>query len=324
MRKYIVFIIIAFLFPCESLRAQEYKIGPEDILSVTFWQEPGLNNTVRVSQDGTIIMPVIGSITAAGMTPSSLATKIVKRISVFNKKISQASVVVTRYGSKTVYVTGHVMQPGKYAFEKIPNLWKIILEAGGPAETAKLNQVKIVRGSGGNALRVNLAKFQKKGELSKLPKIYPGDTINVPGRAAETTGSDAGTGGGITSAQVDEDVVYIYGQVARPGGYKFSKNLSVLEAIIIAGGPTPDAKLKEVKIIMRNRRYSSVATIDLERYSKKGTPPPFPLQPGDTIFIPRKKASSFWSMFQGGVVSDILRVVVTTATSILLYNWMVQ
>lgn len=324
MRRSISCMIISILIvipASETLFAQEYKIGAEDVLAITFWQQPQLNTNVRVNQDGTIVLPVIGSITAAGLTPTDLATKIVGKISFFNRNISQASVVVTQYGSKKVYVNGYVMQPGKYAFEVIPDLWKIILEAGGPAETAKLDQVKIIRGGAesGKTLTVDLTEFLSEGNLSRLPPIYPGDTIQVPGVNPRAVDSEGASVGGIKSAQVIEDVVYIYGQVARPGGYQFTRNLSLLEAIIIAGGPTPLAKLDEVKIIMKGERYSTVATLNLETYAKQGTPAPFLLKAGDTIFIPEKKSSVIVQTLQRGILYEVMRVVLTAGTSILIY-----
>ncbi|HDI52387.1 MAG TPA: polysaccharide export protein, partial [Bacteroidetes bacterium] len=174
--------------------AQEYIIGADDVLNVTFWQQPDLNSTVKVGQDGKIELPVIGSIQAAGLTPSQLSRRIAERISLFNTKITQASVVVVQYGSKKIYVTGHVLNPGKYTFESIPNLWELILEAGGPAETAILSNIKIIRGGaeGKKSIVVDLTKFLEKGNISELPKLYPGDTVYIPG----VTGAVAGAAGG--------------------------------------------------------------------------------------------------------------------------------
>jgi len=70
---YYTFVIVNLIVFAGIAAAQEYKIGPEDVLSVTFWQEPQLNTNVRVNQNGTIVLPVIGTITAAGLTPNELA-----------------------------------------------------------------------------------------------------------------------------------------------------------------------------------------------------------------------------------------------------------
>jgi len=323
MKSLIVWIAINFMVITSMTFAQEYKIGPEDVLSISFWQQPQLNTSVRVNQSGTISLPVIGNVTAAGLTPTELATKIVGRISLFNKNISQASVNVVQYGSKRIYVTGNVLQPGKYEYEVMPDLWKILLEAGGPAETARLDQVKIIRGGtdAGKTIIVDLTEFLGEGDISKLPPIYPGDTINVPGIAMQPGGTGAPASGGVTSTQVEEDVIYIYGQVARPGGYQFTRNLTLLEAIVIAGGPTAVARLDEVKVIMRGDHYSSVATVDLKRYSNTGTPAPFLLNPGDTIYIPERRTSVLMeNLQQRGFLYEILRMVLSVGTTVLVYN----
>lgn len=318
----ILCLILLNLQQTIEIRAQEYVIGPEDVLTISFWQQPELNSTARVSQNGTIVLPVIGNMTAAGLTPSALAQKIADKISLFNKKISQAAVVVTQYGSKKVYVAGHVLQPGKYAFEVIPDLWKIILEAGGPAETAILTQVKIVRGGreSGKSETVDLAKYLADGDASQLPPIYPGDTINIPGINPDVTGAEPGAAAMLTSASATQDAFYIYGQVISPGGYPLTKNLNVLEAIIMAGGPAPQAKMDEVKVIIRGESYSSIATLDLKKYARSGLPAPFNIKPGDTIFIPEKRQSVFAAMGRRGIFYDILRVAVTATTSMLIYN----
>jgi len=320
--SFITFVALILILLNIKAIAQEYNIGPEDVLAITFWQQPQLNTNVRVSHNGTIILPVIGTITAASLTPTELATKIVDRISQFNRNISQASVVVVQYGSKKVYVTGHVLNQGKYAFEVIPDLWKIILEAGGPAETAMLTQVKIIRSGvdAGKIITVDLTEFLGDGDISKLPPIYAGDTIKIPGISIPTTDTGTQSPGGVTETQIEEDIIYIYGQVVRPGGYRFTRNMDLLEAIIIAGGPSSAAKLNEVKVITRGNPYSSVATVDLEQYAKTGNPAPFLLNPGDTIFIPTQKALMSRFFQSGNLVYDILRIAVTAATSFLIFN----
>jgi len=319
----ITVVVLILIVLNMGVLAQEHKIGAEDVLAITFWQQPQLNTNVRVSQNGTIVLPVIGSIVAEGLTTTELATRIVDKISVFNRNISQASVVVTTYGSKKIYVTGHVNTPGKYTFEVVPDLWKIILEAGGPAETAMLSQVKIIRGGAeaGKTLTVDLANFLSKGDISKLPPIYPGDTVHLPGISLQAAAQGTQAPGGVTQQQVEEDVIYVYGEVARPGGYRFTRNMNLLEAIIVAGGPAPAAKLDEVRVIMQGEHYSSVATVNLDQYAKMGTPASFLLNPGDTIFIPQKKSSAIVNILQQGIGYQILRVIITAGTSILLYNF---
>lgn len=74
--------------------AGEYIIGVDDVLQITFWQQPSLNERVVVKSDGKITLSVIGEITAAGLTTSQLARKVVEQVSRFNRDISQAAVTV--------------------------------------------------------------------------------------------------------------------------------------------------------------------------------------------------------------------------------------
>ncbi len=293
------------LLASSSLSAQEYVIGQDDVLSIQFWQQPTLNTQVKIGQDGKIALPIIGSITAAGLTPTQLGKKIVEKISIYNKGITQATVVVTQYGSKKIYLTGQVLAPGKYTFEAIPNLWKAILEAGGPTQTAILSGVTIIRGEGEKPIVVDLTKFLETGDSSLLPALRSGDTVYIPGLS---------TGRG--STELGGKRVYLYGEVARPGAYASEKNLSLLAAIVMAGGPTPEAKLREVTIISQGIPYSRVAKVNLEEYPS-GVPSPFLLRPGDTVFIPRR--SSFWGGFWG-TTRDVIGILGTLSGIYLLVD----
>lgn len=267
---------------------QEYVIGVGDLLSVKFWQRPELDTEARVSSNGKIEMPLIGSITAAGLTVSRLRQDIVNRISLLDIRVSQASIVVREFGSKVVYVTGAVLTPGKLKFETIPNLWQIILEAGGPQSYAQLNDVTIVRGSGpdaGRSLRVDLTSVIERGELASLPPVYPGDNVSVPG--APTTGVE---GGGVAPiAATQGKIIHVIGQVAKPGVYELEKDMDVFDALVRAGGPTELANLKDVRLYFHGQHQAEVALIDMEKYLKKPSPSPLKLHEGAAIYVPRKR-----------------------------------
>jgi protein involved in polysaccharide export with SLBB domain len=126
--------------------------------------------------------------------------------------------------------------------------------------------------------------------------------------------------GGLTALQPSTEAFYIYGQVIRPGGYPLTKPVNVLEAIILAGGPTPAAKMNEVKVIIKGNSFSNVATLNLEKYSQSGLPVPIEIKPGDTIYIPQRKQSMLTALTRRGIFYDILRIAVTATTSMLIYN----
>jgi len=161
--------------------ALEYLIGPDDVVRITFWQQPDLDAVTRVRQDGKISLPVLGEVEAAGLSSRELEENIVRSISVYNNVISQARVEIAEYNSRKVFVTGEVYRPGKYTFEFIPNLWEVLREAGGPRERAVLTDISVIRAGeeAGKKIFVNLTQILETGDFSKFPVLRPGDTIIV-------------------------------------------------------------------------------------------------------------------------------------------------
>ncbi len=287
-----IFILVCLaLFIVQAL-AVEYVIGVDDVVRVSFWQQPDLNTVSRVRQDGRISLPVVGDIQAAGLTIGQLEENIVDEIAIYNAVISQARVEILEYNSQKVFVTGEVYRPGKYTFEFIPNLWEVIREAGGPREGAMLSEVTIIRaeGGGGEKMAVNLSQALESGDFSRLPTLRPGDTIIVPGRPSEAAGG--------TIDMLGRSVVFVYGQVARPGVYPVEENSTLLQVLTQAGGATDQADLGKVRVLIRQGRGSSVARVDVEEHIRRGNPPDFPLHAGDTVVVPRR--SGLWSNIWNG------------------------
>lgn len=294
LKTKIAYLLALFFILGTFSYAQEYTLGPEDVLNVSFWQQPDLNTVVKVRHDGKISLPVIGEIIAAGLTSAELSRKIVENISFYNKNISQATVVVLEYNSRKVFVQGQVNQPGKYSFEFIPDLWSVIQEAGGPTQAADLSAVRIIRGGeeAGKTIRVNLAQMLEKGDLSKLPQLKIGDTVEIP-RSILSFGAE-----GVAPSFTGRKIYYIYGRIQRPGVFPLEEKVDLLDAIVLAGGPTPEADLKEVKVLIKGATYSSVVKVNLEDFSSSGRPSRFFLHPEDTIILPERK-SSFLSRVWG-------------------------
>jgi len=296
-----------------NARAQEYTIGKDDMLEVTFWQDNELNITARVDASGQINLPIGGTIMADGLTLSQLSEQIVERISLYNRRITNASVKVTEYGSRKVYVMGHVREPRKYTFEVIPNLWDIISEAGGPLETANLNNVLVIRKTPEGEPRtmtVDVAEILRNRNFQLLPVVEPGDNIYVPAVVGNVAGS------GIQSMQAQPNVLFIYGEVGNSGVFTFNKELNLLEALITAGGPTATAKLNQVRVIRKNGAFSSVTRVNVKKYADESSPSFFMVKGGDTIYVPRKNifresvAWDFIMIFTGAVLTSLAYSVV--------------
>ncbi|MEW6049827.1 MAG: polysaccharide biosynthesis/export family protein [Candidatus Zixiibacteriota bacterium] len=297
-----------------SLRAAEYKIGAEDALEVTFWQDNRLNKTVRVGQDGKITLDIIGQIDAAGKTTVELQNDIVRQISRLNSNISQAVVRVTEYNHNYVFVTGQARTPGKRTFEEIPDLWTIINEAGGASETGDLSRVAIIRGGedAGKVEVVNVSAAIASGQVGKLPKIRRQDTIEIPRTPGGLTSPD------LAQSQERRSVVFVYGAVNRPGPIEFQQNMDIAEVIAAAGGERADADLKRVRVLTKdNNFYSQSFQYDLEKYSKSGKPARYTMRKEDAFIVPAKRGGFLGLRLD---VQTLATLATTTTTVILLID----
>ncbi|MEE9554445.1 MAG: polysaccharide biosynthesis/export family protein [candidate division Zixibacteria bacterium] len=313
-RFFALLVIFTAINSLAQNSTEPYLIGPADVLTITFWQEPDLNSEVRVTDNGMITIPVIGEIKAAGLTTVALAKNIIDQMAFYQTPVSQATVVVSEFNSQSVVVSGQVVNPSSRSYERIPDLWRVIIDAGGPTEQADLARVTIIRKEGNKSrvIETDLLAIIQEGDLSRAPILQPGDLINIPV-------SVFGTGiriGGQSSEFEGRNVYFVLGSVVEPGARNLEKGIDVLEAITLAGGSTPSADLENVRVVMKGPRYSKVLKINLRKYINEGTPPRFILHPEDTIFVPSKQETVFKKILDR--VGEFIPLITAAGTIILL------
>ena len=289
--------------------AQSYEVGPGDVLEVKFWQDRTLDAVVKIREDGKISLDIAGEIEAAGLTTADLEKKIVKQISRFNGAITQAVVRVIEYNYLKVFVSGQIQSPGRRTYEKIPDLWSIINEAGGVTEFGDLSRVMIIRGGvdAGKVEVVNVLALVTSGRMKDLPEIRPGDTIEIPRTPA---GLPATT---LSDQTAQKNLFYIMGEILRPGAVTLEKNTDLLDAIALAGGPSEFADLKNVRVVTKDGRYAQILKVNLKKYQETGRPGRYFLRPEDTIVLSRRgrgflgiDSMAGWIGMLGGIGSLIL------------------
>lgn len=313
LRIFLAVIVLMILTTGSAWSADEYVIGPEDVLKISFWQDPDLDQTVQVRQDGKITLSIIGEITAAGLTPRELSDHIEQSVSLYNKKISQATVTVTGFNSQKVFVTGQVVAPGKKTFEVIPDLWTVIKEAGGATEVGDLTRVTIVRSeeSGGERITVNLLEAISTGKLDNLPKLQTGDTIEIPRMAGGVPGRQLAT-----DYSERKNLYYVLGQVRTPGTKPYEAGLDLFDAIGAANGTTELADLKNIRIVSKTADGSSVVHVNLKEYQSRGQARRLFIKPEDTIIIDaRRRSIVSWAQ-----IRDFATVAGTVISFVYLIN----
>jgi len=265
--------------------AEEYIIGPEDVLDISFWQYPSLNTRVKVGLDGKISLDIIGQIDAADKTTQQLQSDIVRQISRLNKNISQAVVRVVEFRHRYIYIIGQVAAPGKMSFEEIPDLWTIINDAGGATGLSDLSRVTIVRGGedAGRIEVVNVREAIENETLDQLPGIRREDTIEIPAMPANVPSPE------LAQTAEKKNIIYVMGAVNNPGVIGFQDNIDMLEVLALAGGPSESADLKRAHLVSKDGDFAKTITIDLEKYTATGQPMRYIVQKEDAIIIPRQK-----------------------------------
>jgi protein involved in polysaccharide export with SLBB domain len=171
---------------------------------------------------------------------------------------------------------GAVQKPGTYEVPVGSRIMDLLSQAGGLLPTANMSNVSLNRK--GEVLNLNLGKLWE-GEMEQNPELQDGDLILVPASQR----------------------IWVTGAVQRPGSFDYQPNMTVLDAISIAGGPRSleEADLSAVKIVSGD----TARTINLEAAFRTGALSVEPIRPGDIIIVPeRAKAYIFGAVARPGAI----------------------
>jgi len=166
--------------PKEAKPSTEYIIGEEDVLYISVWQNPDLDQEVIVRPDGRISFPLIGDVQASGLSVTELDHKITEALKEY-VKYPEVSISIRKLGGKKVMVLGEVNRPGVYAVTGAKTVLEAISQAGGFTKDAVSSSVVIISGGFQNpqARRVNLARALA-GDMRQNISLQSEDVVFVP------------------------------------------------------------------------------------------------------------------------------------------------
>jgi polysaccharide export outer membrane protein len=268
-------------------------IGPGDLLDIDVFDTPELTAQVRVNSAGNITYSPIGDIHVGELAPEEAAALIAdKLVTGQYVRHPQVSIFVQEYANQAVYVTGEVARPGVYPLLGSYRLLDILSAAGGITSLGA-NEASITHRDDPkhpHVLRISAQGLDGDGN----PVMAAGDTVYVP---------QAG-------------VVYVVGEVMRPGGFLLDKDttLTVVQAIALAQGTTPIASRSRVRIVRTEQNGTrQVIALDLQKVldSKR---PDIQLQKNDILYVPRSTARIFSSQ-------SFLSTVMATAAGASVYRF---
>ena len=249
-------------------QGRAYQLGPKDVIDVRVFEAPEFNGELRVSDAGTVTLPVQGGdVRVAGLTEQEAAAELERALEAccVNRATVTLSLAQIRY--RPITVIGAVARPEPLGFAGRWTLLEVLTAAGG-VTSAHGDVVHVLRrGSTGlsDQLTVRIADLLQGDARANVP-IYAGDLVNV--------------------APAVEVTVYCLGEVQRPGPivFKSTERMSLLTAIARAGGLTERASKKiEIK---REGADHKVTQLEVDyKAVLAGRVPDMELQSGDLVLV---------------------------------------
>src|SRR4051794_38373061 len=142
----VVLVLAAFAAPLRAQSAADYLIGAQDVLTIQVFDQADLGGKYTVETDGTFSFPLVGRVTAGGLTLRTLETELRKKLADGYFKSPQVSVGVEQYRSRRVFVVGEVRNPGPVPLTGGMTLIEALARAGSTLPSAS-GEVAIVRGA---------------------------------------------------------------------------------------------------------------------------------------------------------------------------------
>ena len=240
-----------------------YILGPGDVLEISVWGYQDLTRQVAVRPDGKISVPLVGSVTAAGLSVDRLAQVLTRSYAEYIRN-PQVTVIVKEFRKITASVIGQVARPGTYTLRPGVRLLDLLSLAGGVTEAAALKESRLIR-PGASPQPVDLDRLLA-GDQSMNIALQGGETLVVPEDLV--------------------NVVSILGEVAKPGRFRLRGEMRVLDVLLLAGGLTEKAAITQARL-MRDSRES--APLNLDRLLiHQDMSHNVVLEAGDALFIPEE------------------------------------
>jgi polysaccharide export outer membrane protein len=265
-------LILLFLLALQTAPAAGndpalYIVGPNDVLSITVFNQPQLSGKFAVEPDGTLAFPLLGRVAVGGLSIRAVEDQMRGRLAAGYVKDPHVSVTMEMFRSQQIFVMGEVRQPGSLQFTGSMTLIEALARVGSTTERAGTEAVIVRSGTPGSepqamppagapsnaeTIRINLRSLQT-GTLSQNIALRAGDTIFVP-RA---------------------DTVFVLGQVKTAGEYMLRGGMTVRQVVALAGGLTERGSSRRIQIIRQINGKEVTVSANLQST----------VQPGDTIVV---------------------------------------
>lgn len=242
----------------------DYLIGTQDVLNITVFEQAELAGRYTVEADGSFTFPLVGRVKAGGRTLRQFESDLKRLLADGFFLNPQVAVTVEQYRSQRIFVVGEVRQPASYALTGDMTVIETLARAGFTTALAS-GEVVIVRGGQGTrptspgdeeaaqVIRVSVKELES-GNMRMNVQLRDGDTVFVP--RAES--------------------LFVFGEVKNPGVLTMQPEMTVRQALAVAGGATEQAATNRIRIVRLINGRNQNLKVKLEDL----------VLPGDTIVVP--------------------------------------
>ncbi len=248
----------------------DYRIGRQDLLEIHVFDLKELDQTVRVADDGSITLPLLGRLQVAGLTKGELEATVARLLEERFVRNPQVTIFVKEYESKKVAVSGAVKKPDTYEMLGEKTLLEMISLAGGLDKDLGKEIIIFRAQEDGPTQRISidLDKLVYEADPELNVAVVPGDIVYVP--------------------SVEKVRIFVTGAVRTPDLYEVprSEPVTVLKAVTLAGGTTDRAAESKVQIIRTGPDGARITIpVNLKKVKRGKAEDPV-LQKDDLVLVP--------------------------------------
>ncbi len=253
-----------------------YRLGPGDRFSFFVRGREDISvSEVIVSPDGQVALPRVGLLAVEGMSLAEATDRMRSALEVYYE-FPDVTLVMRQFNNNKAYVLGRVANPGAVHFHGPGTVLEALALAGGlPADTQKsfLSRCMIVRGNE-MVVWIDLRELLEGGNMALNARLQNGDVIYIP--------------------QSEDSVAYVMGQVFTPGVLLLRSEMTVLDALMNAGGITANADPEQIYLVRTQQEGGVVVQIDLNAFVARGDlRKNHVLREGDILYVGERGISRF-------------------------------
>jgi polysaccharide biosynthesis/export protein len=268
-------------------------IGPGDLLEISEFQTPGFKSVARVSAAGTVTLPMVEEVNLQGLDEQGAERKIEQVLIAKGMLLHpHVSVFVLGQAGQDVSVLGEVARPGVYPYTLHHRLLDLISAASGLSQSAGRLVNIFHRNDPQTPHPVVLDPGGTDTATDHNPELLPGDTVQVS----------------------REGLVYVIGDVVRPGGFPVdpAQGLTVVQALSLAWGTSQNAATGRALLIREQKGGRTTTTLNLGKMIH-GQEPDQPVRDRDILFVPDSTAKNLWNKTLESAIQSVVGVSIYAA-----------